>query len=174
MAWTLGETPVDAALDYIVTNGATKIAAVAARYADGITLPALAAVRMSDPFIEAEPEFPVLYGVAERDVPNMGAGGISRGFLLSSEAVFIVVYELSVDQTGSGISEAETMRRMGARYAVALLELLSDSISSTGVEWGTGIQPEIRYGATFTNRDRVTYLSDVQVRIGAVAREAAL
>lgn len=174
MTWALGETPVGTALTYMTSNAAAKLANVEARYADGITVPAFKAFRMSDPFVEAEPEFPVLYGVAERATGNIVGGGLANGFILTTEAVFVVLYELSADQTGSGVSEAETMRRMGQRYAVAVLEMLADSISSTGVEWATGAGFDIRYGATFTNRDRVTYLSDVQVRIGAQTREAAL
>lgn len=174
MGWAFGEAAADAALTYIDTNSAAKLTTVAARYGDGITLPAFKATRMSDPYLEAEPEFPVLYAMPERDVPDPAPNGLAKGFLLQSDVVFIVVYELSVDQTGNGTTEAETLRRMGVRYAVAVMEMLAESIASTGVHWGTGRKPEIYYGVTFTNRQRATLLSDVQIRIGAMRRETSL
>lgn len=174
MSWALGEAPIRTAMTYIASNAAAKCAAVQARYSDSVTLPTFAARRVADPNASIEPEFPVLYAVPTRALPQPGPGGLARGFLLDGEVVFVVVFEATVDQTGSGTTPGETLASMGLRYGVVVLELLADSIASTGIEWGTASPIELTYGAQFTIRNRASRLSDVQVRIGYQTRESAL
>lgn len=180
MAWSLGEAAAQAARTYFNgTSGATtvlgaKCAAVAARHADGVLLPVPTAIRISDPLLEAEPQFPLLYISPERDAPQISATGLKRGWLLSSEVAFFLIYELSIDQSGSGISNAETMRLMGLRYIVAILECLADGITTMGIEWGTGMNPSAEYGATMTSKRRGVRRSSVLLRIGCVTSEAGL
>lgn len=174
MAWALTEGPIRTAMTYIATNAAAKCAAVQARYADSVTLPTFAARRVADPNAAIEPDFPVLYAVPTRGVSEPGPGGLARGFMFGGECVFVVVFEASVDQTGSGTTPGETLASMGLRYGVVVLELLADSIASTGVEWGTAAPIELTYGGQFTVRNRASRLSDVQIRIGYQTRESAL
>lgn len=174
MAFSLGEASAQAVLTYVSANQTAKLAAVAARHSDSILLPVFAALRLSDPNTNVEAEFPVLYVLPEEDIPSPSSAGLKRGFLLSTELLLVAAYELTIDQTGSGITEAETLRRMGARYAVALLEMLAEGHASMGYEFGLGVQTRIRYGATFTNKSRTTYLSDVRIQIGSQSTEAAL
>lgn len=178
--WTLGEAAAQAARTYFnTTSGATtilgaKCTAVAARYSDGVLLPVPTAIRISDPLIEAESQFPLLYITPERSSPTLGAGGLKRGGLWTHELAFFLYYELAIDQSGSGISNAETMRLMGLRYVVALLECLADGITTMGVEWGTGPSVSAEYGATLTSRSRGIRRSSVLLRIGAMTSEASL
>lgn len=170
----MAETPVRAALAYIATNAAAKLAAVEARHADSVDLPDFKARRMADPAVTSERDFPVLYAVPTRDIPEPGPGGLRRGFIYNGEVVFVAVFEATVDETSSGTETSETLAAMGARYGVALLEMLAESITSTGIQWGTGSPIELSYGAQFTIRGRRTRLSDVQVRIGYQRQESSL
>lgn len=179
--WSLGEAPAQAARTYFnTTSGATtilgaKCAAVAARHSDGVLLPPPVAIAISDPLIETNSQFPRLFIIPERDVPTAGPGGLSRGFMLSSEYSFVMVYELSIDQSGSGISNAETMRLMGTRYVVALLECLAGGITTMGIEWATGdLSPDAQYGTTLTSRKRGVRRSSVLLRIGCETVERGL
>lgn len=177
MGWSLGEGVAQAARSFFAVNAASKLAAVEARHADGVTLPTFVAIRISDPLAEAEPEFPVLYIVPERDQPVQGyegIGGWANGFYLQTDMLFVVVFELSVDLSSTGITEAEVVRKQGLRYAVALLEALAVAHSSTGYQWGTGSGWSIEYGETFTRSDRNSQISSVYLRIGVASVEEAL
>lgn len=180
MTWALGETAAQAARTYFnTTSGATtilgaKCTTVAARYSDGVLLPKPTTIRISDPLIESEAQFPLLYIMPERDSPMFGAGGLTRGFMLQTEVSFVLRYELAIDQSGSGISNAETMRLMGVRYVVALLECLADGTTTMGIEWGTGPSVEAQYGATFANKALGVRRSSVLLRIGCQTVERAL
>lgn len=177
MGWALGEGPAQAARTFISLNAAAKLAAVEARHADGVTLPTFAAIRISDPMAEAEAEFPTLYVVPERDQPVQGyegIGGWQTGFYLQTDLLFVVVYELSVDLSSTGVTEAEVVRKQGLRYAVALLEILAVAYATTGYQFGTGSGWTIEYGETFTRSDRNSQVSSVYLRIGVASVEEAL
>lgn len=164
MAWALVEPIEDAVAAYVLANGATKLAAVEARYLDADTLDDFAVIRQHEPPPFPEAEYPALYIMSERLELEPVATGLANGF--EGEARF----EFALIVWGP---DATTARRRGKRYAVALLEMLAEMIPSTGYDFGTGPKPAVEYLPLYT-LDSGEYLADVRVTIGVDMTEGAL
>lgn len=163
----LGEGVARAVISYLSGGIADKLATVSARFDPVIPLPAFRAIRLSDPAFEVEEEFPVCYVVPDRDRPQPGPVGLSGSWPLGTDISIWVAYELTSDRSGAGITSAETLRAMGLRYGVALLELLADpdGAATMGFDPGTGgPPPTVDYGPTITNRERGTWMSSILIR----------
>ena len=173
MSWAFAEATAEAAITYIEANGAAKLTSVAARYSDGIPLPAIAALRLSDPWLGAESEFPVVYFVPEESRRVPSAMGMKQVGLWAHRFLVAIVAELSIDQ-GRAITSAETIRRMMMRYVVAILEMLAEGYASMGHEWGVGGPTEVYYDATITDKERNAYLGDARIVIWSTGKETSL
>ena len=177
MTWQLIEDVVDSAITYIEANETAMWAAVEARYTtNALTMADFAAIRMSDPDREHEPEYPVLYVVPTQAEFEFGAGGMSRGFVAEHRVVFVIVAHHAGDNDET---PAETLSRLLKRYTVGLMELLGGHCSTavtgyrSNVEWATGRTPRIQY-RTFRNASTGEYIGTAELEIGVTMSEGAL
>ena len=164
----LCEPVADAVIAYLKAGQDAKLAVVEARYvARPMRLRPFAAVRLSDPDREHEPEYPVLYVVPIEERLKAGAGGIGKGMINSQRYAFVV---LAHNAGTADESPAESVKRACARYMVAILEMLA---AHTDYEWGTGAPALVQYR---TWRDTTTgeYLGMAALEIGIQRVEAAL
>lgn len=172
--WQYPELIADAAIAYVNANMAAKFAAVQAVYtANPIDMPVFAKVRLSDPYREAEPSFPVLYVMPQEDEQEPGDGGIERGFWSTHRFEFAVLAQYVSTQVD--VSFSEGAQRLGMRYLGALEEMLAESFDPTArpYEWGVGDAPRRVYGPIYTSGSG-EWLHDCRLMISCRAREAAL
>ncbi len=178
MSLMLAETIADKTIAYITANQATKLAAVEARsWTHALSLgTSFKAIRLSDPDQERENDFPVLYVMPDLTDLDEAAGHSvlegTHGFEFA-----ILAYSSGV----TGLTPAETVRRLAMRYALALYEMLGEMHSHSvqtywangaPIHWGTGdVTPRIAYGPTYTN-GAGEYLADVRLQISAQHTEA--
>lgn len=111
---TLGliEAAVDGVVAYITANSAAKIAAVEARYADGIELADFRRVSVAE--LAEVADYPALFVLGIRN--QMSRGG---GFVRVEQELEIAVLVLDQDE--------ETLRRKVYRYGLALVELMIEA-----------------------------------------------
>lgn len=171
--WQYPELIADAVIAYIEANQAAKMTGVAAAYtANPLDMPVFAAVRLLEPYREAEPDFPVLYVMPVEDEQEPGDGGIERGFWTTHRFEFaaLVAFYGAAD-----MSPNEGARRLGMRYLGALEEMLAESFdpATRPYEWGVGDAPRRAYGPIYTNQAG-EWLHDCRLIISCRAKEAAL
>lgn len=149
------ELPVQSTLAYFRTNGAAKVAAVAARHDDDIPLPAWATYSIQDPR-RSIGNWPALLvdGIQSKNDTRPGASATARLYQIG---IYVIA-------KGSGEEDAKTCAQ---RYMVAMIELLREmhDAHTDGIRWiWTGPdKPQENYVQTFVASGSRGYLSDARL-----------
>lgn len=153
------EEVLDPTIAYIIANSAAKLQEMEGRsWTTELDLPNFVAVRLSDPQLEREPAFPVLYAVPIDEAPVVGAGAGVQPLAAKFTVVWVAI---AYQPPSSEVTAAELAKRAAIRYIICVRELLRElhSHPTTPYHWTLG-RP--RFGRTYTS-DAGEFLSDAQL-----------